>query len=835
MYLRNKNQEGLRIMDEIKQKNDLFEQLKEYKTKNKKLKKKLKSLENILKESAAAIIIGNKKGEIIEANKKVLQLSNYTHKEILKLKIAELLNRNNIPESFSRKDISEPSDEFASEQVLQRKDGKRLFVSVKTKLLPDNNYQLVITDINERKKAELKLIESEKRYRLLAENIHDVVWSTSKRLKIKYISTSIKKITDYSPDTYYTKPLHEIVTPISYQLIRETFRRETEMLKTGTISASKHTTTIEIKLLNKTLNNIWMELIATIVRNQFNEPIGFQGVLRNIDKQKKAQEILAKKKQHYNLAIKNTESGVWELNADLTEIRIDENLLNILGYEEKEIKPLLNEWIKLTVKKDRTQVIDILQDLLDGKKVTMSYECRRIHKSGEILWFSDYVEAILNVNGKVIELLGTSKNITREKIIEEKKYKYYAGLQILTDSAFQLLKLPDLDGICDYAGKILLQNVPNSVIVFSNINPETKKSKPHKFYGINEPRLFQLFQKTNFKPYESEVFLPQKEFNLLEKKTLIEYKGGFPAFINAIFSEKDAKEINRVFKFENLHIIGLEQKENLTNSILIISRERADIQNKEFIEAFINLVSIVINRKHIEDELKNLNKTKDKFFSIISHDLKNPFNTFIGFSGLILQNADTISKEKIIEFTKLIHDGAVQSFDMMQNLFDWVTTQKGEIKPRKSEIDVLGLINSIINLFSSEAKKKNIELSVESEPGLKLFSDIDMLNTILRNLVSNALKFTKNDGQIEISCTKYKHIVQFNIKDNGVGIPEGKLETVFDAHRNRSTKGTNNEKGTGLGLVLCKEFTDILGGKIWVKSTVGEGSCFSFSIPVEKI
>ncbi|NJO91996.1 MAG: hypothetical protein HC831_25755, partial [Chloroflexia bacterium] len=196
-----------------------------------------------------------------------------------------------------------------------------------------------------------------------------------------------------------------------------------------------------------------------------------------------------------------------------------------------------------------------------------------------------------------------------------KKYRYYAGLQILTDSAFHLLKLPDLDEICNYAGKILLQNVPNSVIVFSNINPETKKSKPHKFYGINEPKLFQLFEKTDFRPYESLVTLPQKEYNLLEKRTLIEYKGGFPAFINAIFPEKDANEINRVFKFENLYIIGLEQKENLSNSILIISREKADIPNKEFIEAFINLVSVVINRKYIEEELKNLNKTKDKFFS----------------------------------------------------------------------------------------------------------------------------------------------------------------------------------------------------------------------------
>ena len=822
-------------MSDDKEKKDLLEKLEKYKKRNLKLKEKVKSLENILQESAAAIIIGNKKGKIIDANNKAIQLSLYDYDELLKLKVPDLLLRENIPESFSRKDLHEPSNEFSSEQIMLRKNGKKLFVSVKTKLLPNRSYQLIITNINKRKKAELQLIESEKRYRLLAENIHDVVWVASKSLKIKYISSSISKITDYSHDVYYTKPLYELVTPISYQLIRETFRRETEMLKTGTTSASKHMTTLEIKLINKKHTNIWVELTATIIRNQFGEPSGFQGVLRNIDKQKKAQETLAKRNQLYDFALKNTESGVWELDADLTGIRIDENLLNILGYEDSEIKPHLNEWINLTVKKDRITVIDILQDLLDGKKVTMSYECRRIHKSGEIFWFSDYVEAVVDNNGKVIELIGTSKNITKEKITEEKKYRYYAGLQILTDSTFHLLKLPDLESICDYAGKVLLQTIPNSIIVFSQVDSETKASKPFKFYGVNEPKLFQILKNSSYIPYAGEVILPKKEATLFEKKTLIEYEGGFFNFVNAVFSKEDAYEINKAFDFANLHMIGLSNNEKVSSSIIIISREKSELKNKEFIEAFINLISVVINRKNIEIELKNLNQTKDKFFSIISHDLKNPFNTFIGFSGLILQNIETISQEKIIEFTKLIHDGAVQSYDMMQNLFDWVSSQKGTIEPNKVEIDLPGLINSIIKLFASEARKKEIELRLISNSGFKFVSDIDIINTILRNLVSNALKFTENKGHIDISFSKTKDSVQFHIEDNGVGIPKEKQSQLFNVLTNKSTKGTNHEKGTGLGLVLCSEFVEVLGGKIWVESEEKKGSRFSFTVPTDPV
>ncbi|MDF1551083.1 MAG: HAMP domain-containing sensor histidine kinase [Bacteroidales bacterium] len=211
--------------------------------------------------------------------------------------------------------------------------------------------------------------------------------------------------------------------------------------------------------------------------------------------------------------------------------------------------------------------------------------------------------------------------------------------------------------------------------------------------------------------------------------------------------------------------------------------------------------------------------------------MKNPFNTFIGFSGLMIQNIDTISKEKILEFSKLIHNGALQSFEMMQNLFDWVKSQQKGIVVRPVEIMLPELLMSIIKLFSSEARKKNIKLSLKTNDKLNILSDIDMLNTILRNLVSNALKFTNKGGEIQISFQKGDSEIQFNIIDNGVGMTSEKQSELFDVHTNTSSSGTEYEKGTGLGLVLCKEFIDLLKGKIWVESELGKGTCFSFIIP----
>ncbi|MDF1551186.1 MAG: PAS domain S-box protein, partial [Bacteroidales bacterium] len=527
----------------------ISDELEKYKVENALLHEKLKSLESIIEDAATAIIIGNNKGFIIDGNKKIQELTQYSREELCKKKLSQILIKDHVPESFSRKNPKEPSDEFASEQILLLKNEKKIFVSVRTKLLSDGRYQLIINDINKRKKAELALIESEKKYRLLTENIHDVVWTASKNLKIKYISPSIYKVTDYDDEVYYVKRLHEIMTPISYQLLRETLRKQSELKKTGTLSTSENQVSIEIKLIHRRQKNIWVEVIATSIRNHLGESIGFQGVMRNIDDKKRAQEILEKNKQRYNFAVRSAGAGVWELDASLTRINIDENLLNILGYEKNEIKPLLNNWINITIKSDRRYLIDVLQDILDGEKLSMSYECRRIHKSGEIIWFRDYVEAITDENGKVVELIGTSKNISLEKTNEEKKYRYYAGLQILIDSAFNFLKLTDVSKICNYAGKILLQNVPDSIIIFSNIDHDKKESKPRQIYGVNEANLKDLLKKMPFVPHERSIVLPDKEFSLLEKKTLLEYEGGFPAFINKVFNNEEAKLIN-----ENLNL-----------------------------------------------------------------------------------------------------------------------------------------------------------------------------------------------------------------------------------------------------------------------------------------
>lgn len=310
------------------------------------LREKQENLVTLVEETGEAFLIGNKKGQIIQCNKKAVLLLNYNKEELLSKKINDVLSNQHIPESFSRKNPDEPDNEFSSEQILIQKGAKKLYVSTLITLLPDGRYQIVLRDIDIRKKAELALIDSERRFRLLTENIHDVIWTTDNKLKTIYISSSILNLTGFAPEEYYRKPINELVTPISYRLILDTFRKEVEKLKEGFKTAKRYFTPLEIKLLHKKDGNVWVDLKATVLQNQFGEPIGFQGIMHSIEEKKQSLELFNKHKKKYEFALKFTQSGVWELDGNLLKITLDKNLFHLLGFENNEFKPLLSDWVK---------------------------------------------------------------------------------------------------------------------------------------------------------------------------------------------------------------------------------------------------------------------------------------------------------------------------------------------------------------------------------------------------------------------------------------------------------------------------------------------------------
>ncbi len=236
-----------------------------------------------------------------------------------------------------------------------------------------------------------------------------------------------------------------------------------------------------------------------------------------------------------------------------------------------------------------------------------------------------------------------------------------------------------------------------------------------------------------------------------------------------------------------------------------------------------------LNRQNIA--LQELNATKDKFFSIISHDLKGPLNSLTSFSSLLINHTESLSKEEIKMFAKDFDKSLKNLFSLLENLLEWSRSQTGNIEFTPESFDLGWLLLENMDLLKAQAQQKKITLVNANEHSVFVNAHKNSINTVIRNLISNAVKFTPEEGRITLDLHQEGQEVIVSITDTGVGMSPEIIDRLFRIDSKHSTKGTANEKGTGLGLILCKEFIEKNGGRIWVTSKEDEGSVFSFSLP----
>jgi signal transduction histidine kinase len=236
-----------------------------------------------------------------------------------------------------------------------------------------------------------------------------------------------------------------------------------------------------------------------------------------------------------------------------------------------------------------------------------------------------------------------------------------------------------------------------------------------------------------------------------------------------------------------------------------------------------------------EQELRLLNASKNKFFSIIAHDLKNPLHTILGYSYLLNKDYDRFNEEARRKFALNIHQSTNNIFRLLQNLLEWSRSQTGRLNFSPAVVEYQRILDNSLSVLRSMADQKNIVIKAENDPELEIFADPLMIETVLRNLIGNAIKFTPEGGQIDVSAKRENGQILVSVSDTGIGITEEDTKNLFLIDSKVKRKGTNNEDGSGLGLILCQEFVDKHDGKIWVESTLGKGSAFTFSIPAKAI
>ena len=268
------------------------------------------------------------------------------------------------------------------------------------------------------------------------------------------------------------------------------------------------------------------------------------------------------------------------------------------------------------------------------------------------------------------------------------------------------------------------------------------------------------------------------------------------------------------------------------------SSERFEAQSVEYIQMAEDLAiaqgelkTALAEATQSKQELEKLNQEKDRFFSIISHDLRSPFTSLLGYTGMIAMYADTMPKEKLVDAAATINDSASRVFALLENLLEWARLQMNQIPSEPVKLDISEMINKTIDILGPVGTDKGILIENNAPIDLTAFADAHMIDTVIRNLTSNAIKFTPTDGKVTIGGQSIDAVCEVSVSDTGIGMTPEQISNMFNIGDKNSTKGTEGEAGTGLGLLLCKDFMDKCHGSITAESTPGKGTTFTITLP----
>lgn len=412
------------------------------------------------------------------------------------------------------------------------------------------------------------------------------------------------------------------------------------------------------------------------------------------------------------------------------------------------------------------------------------------------------------------------------------------NFQTLNQMFSEMLTLNNFSELYQFVTRQLHGFYPQNIVLYISINEEIGETRLEAISGIENKIFKKVLEVTGNNPIGKTFKLLQQYNNFFRSGKLVHFEGGLSEFSSSEFPVWMSKMIEKLIGLKQIHTIGINKDESLIAAIHFFSFGTDTNFDADFIELFVKKAGIIIQNKLAEYELidnqkklKELNDLKDKLFSIIGHDLKNPIHIINGFSELIANNIESCQKEKIIKYNSQILESSHQVNALLDNLLKWSMTMSQNTQMQQREVSPYAMADTCINTLTGNIKNKELLIENTIPAVLKAFADENMISTVIRNLLSNAIKFSKEKGAITIGAYTERQRVIVYVKDSGKGIEEERMHKLFSVTKNKSTEGTAGEKGAGLGLLISKDFVELNKGKIWVESEVGKGSTFYFSLP----
>jgi PAS domain S-box-containing protein len=837
------------MKEEAKTKKDLLKELKSLQKKINRIEKANLNLKNLrseqilqseekyrtlFEESFEGLFISSPGGKILDINKRALIMSGYNNKEeIFNL---DLISDVYINPADRQKFLSTVNSKGSAEYetCYKKKNGEIApvvcsLVAVKNASGKVMTYMGTIRDISKQRHAEDELKRRESLMRTLINTIPDLIWV--KDTDGRYIQCNRRL------ENLFGAKEDEIIGKSDYYFMNKEIADSSRRTDIAAINAGEPQMNEE----QVTFPDGHEEILETIKAPIFGDDgicIGTLGFSHNITRRKQLEDELFESVERLKAIVEGTPHlFFYTQDTEATITYISPTVEQITGYKA-DIWLKRKDWFKTDAVFNQIAV-ERMYAHLRGESTEGPILVEVRHANGNSILLEVYEYPVIK-NGILIGLHAVAHDITEQKQAENQLRRLNRELRAISKCNQTLLHSVDEQNlineicsiICSDAGYILAWVGYKEYDEFKSVRPvawagldssyitearitwaeDTERGRGPTGIAVRsgeisyvqdflyDPQMIPWRESALEHGYRSSIALPLKD-----------ECGKIFGVLQIYSAEPNAFTVDEITLLDNL-------TSDLSFGILALRNraERKLAENK--LEKY-------------SQELKELNAGKDKLFSIIAHDLKSPFNPLLGISELIVNNFESLSPQEIKSFNAQIYNSLKNEYELLENLLNWSRLETGQLNFTLEKINLFEKTENVINLLSGNAKLKDITLYNNTGTDVFVLADPNMLHSVLQNLIANSIKFTNKLGLIKIySAAADNDIIKITVSDNGIGMTNDHINSLFGSSES-STKGTYNEKGTGLGLIICKGMVEKHGGTLYVESEVGNGTNISFTLP----